>query len=90
MTTTKISCNKLSKVSSSISQDAIHTFQVSNTFWEETELLQAGQSKSVWCKLDFDLSVQDVVPMELDLSVCQDPVILSHTAPSFTTFGYNR
>merc|ERR1719220_843419 len=27
--------------------------------------------------------------MELDLSVCQDPVILSHTAPSFTTFGYN-
>ena len=34
--------------------------------------------------------IQDlVVPIQLDLDT-QDPVILSHTKPSFTTFGYNR
>ena len=33
--------------------------------------------------------MQSVVPIELDLEA-QDPVILCHSKPSFTTFGYNR
>ena len=33
--------------------------------------------------------LQELVPMQLDLDG-QAPVILSHTKPSFTTFGYNR
>ena len=33
---------------------------------------------------------QDLVPLPLDIETQVDPVIISHSKPSFTTFGYNR
>ena len=42
--------------------------------------------KQIFCDIS---TYQSIVPIQLDLEE-EDPVILCHSKPSFTTFGYNR